>query len=1245
MAAGGQRRCVRAQHARATRARRNGHGDARVNEPKQISRQAPTPRSMDFAALRTHGLALCEALASDRWTDYNEHDPGVTILEQLCYALTDLAYRTNFPVEDILASRPIAAGDEPDDTLFTGDQVLTCSPLTANDYQRLLYDEIPGLRNAWLQPVTDHPLGIRGLYKVMVEPFGSSSEAAQEGVRAEVLERMRANRNLAEDIDSVEVLRPFPLRVEATLVIAPGPNPAHVLANALFAVQEQLVPYPRAVPLVESLAANIPPDEIFVGPLLELGGVEYASNGSLPTEIAVQRVRRLLAGVPGVRDVKSLSVNGAHEGTVRLAPGCVPRLEPSIYQAQRSYPIQIETPSGERQSIDTHTVWRLIQRQLDELKNREAYALKTTRESGYTQRPRGQDRDIARYYSIQHQFPATFGLGKLGIVERSAMPELLPDALRAAQEDAPARRTRRWSQSRQLKAYLLFFEQLLADHLAQLAHAGDLFALDSSVDRSYFAQPLVHEPAQDNDPPGGADVLMAAPTPKSEPEPFRVCILDDRPGPSGSDPAEILLMSREVNSIDEAWRTLDDILRRGQAAPSYATETSHHGDVRLVLLDAANRPLAHGEERFTTHERAHEGRAHLRHFLSRLAVDRELRDRYIKHVSRLRPIGLRVVDEIGRVLLSSYDLSTVDARRRREDQILHHGIHPQRYQVREHSNGELSVLLCDEHHRIIAFGGRRFAAREEADREIRTLCRRLQALRHGEALRDRYLQRLPESPAPASDNGRSADEKARQRTVQEYQRALERIVADPRSAFLHRRNRFLDHLLARFGERFDDDALSFFDPRPYGERDGFYRELTEWKLDFLRHYVQLSAQRGRGFDYTGAGSAAQDNLSGLERRLYRLLGLQGQVEAPKQIRARRPLTTNEHAFAYIEAEGEINLSALLDAHGEHRFLFSSTDPAIFQALLRHARREHFSVERRSDSGRWHVHFHGPNGIAYEVHRAAEEADAWAAVERFVHYLRDYGAHGKNLHDGEGLYVLEHVLLRSAATDRWATELLPLAAAAQNYRTEAAEPDEIGRSVRLLLCRDDAARTPVAHYRHLFYTFDEAEQWRRHLAPQIAMAAAQPAYFTRYVHLFVPVAGAAQTTPDTFYSYRISVFLSAWPIRGQHRGFREFAEQTVYANCPAHIAARCFWLGFRDMRAFETLHAAWLQAKAAAEKAGAGNERARRTLDRLADGLKEFVEWVEAVEDKRARRGPSGMPPALAALVRELEESRRPAARS
>ncbi len=73
------------------------------------------PDYLDFDKLRSEGIAYLGKLAGKIWTDHNVHDPGITILESLCYALLDPGYRTNLPVEDILSRAP---GESSNDNNF-----------------------------------------------------------------------------------------------------------------------------------------------------------------------------------------------------------------------------------------------------------------------------------------------------------------------------------------------------------------------------------------------------------------------------------------------------------------------------------------------------------------------------------------------------------------------------------------------------------------------------------------------------------------------------------------------------------------------------------------------------------------------------------------------------------------------------------------------------------------------------------------------------------------------------------------------------------------------------------------------------------------------------------------------------------------------------------------------------------------------------------------------------------------------
>lgn len=101
----------------------------------------------DYNSLLAAGRQYIEELGSALWTDYNEHDPGITILEELCYAITELGFRTSLPMKDLLTQQD---GTIPSSqTFFTAKEILTQSPLNKNDYRKLLID-IDGIQNAWL---------------------------------------------------------------------------------------------------------------------------------------------------------------------------------------------------------------------------------------------------------------------------------------------------------------------------------------------------------------------------------------------------------------------------------------------------------------------------------------------------------------------------------------------------------------------------------------------------------------------------------------------------------------------------------------------------------------------------------------------------------------------------------------------------------------------------------------------------------------------------------------------------------------------------------------------------------------------------------------------------------------------------------------------------------------------------------------------------------------------------------------
>ncbi len=119
----------------------------------------------DFEALLKDGIERIQTLSGKVWTDYNAHDPGITILEVLCYAITELTLKAKLDIQDILSSG-LPSGKS---GLYEAHEILPTTPTTLNDYRKLLID-VEGVNNGWLLPIpANEANGIHGIYDIYLE--------------------------------------------------------------------------------------------------------------------------------------------------------------------------------------------------------------------------------------------------------------------------------------------------------------------------------------------------------------------------------------------------------------------------------------------------------------------------------------------------------------------------------------------------------------------------------------------------------------------------------------------------------------------------------------------------------------------------------------------------------------------------------------------------------------------------------------------------------------------------------------------------------------------------------------------------------------------------------------------------------------------------------------------------------------------------------------------------------------------
>lgn len=161
-----------------------------MEKPVTISLENQS-NSQNFAFLREEGLNVIRRLAPDTWSDHNLHDPGITLLEALSYAITDAGFITSLDMLELLTSSEKKDAQE----FFTAARVLPSSPVSVEDFQKVLVDH-PLVKRAWVSALYGEPLG---RLSVLLE-------FQKEELNSNVLE---ASVNLSPDTYRVDFALPY----------------------------------------------------------------------------------------------------------------------------------------------------------------------------------------------------------------------------------------------------------------------------------------------------------------------------------------------------------------------------------------------------------------------------------------------------------------------------------------------------------------------------------------------------------------------------------------------------------------------------------------------------------------------------------------------------------------------------------------------------------------------------------------------------------------------------------------------------------------------------------------------------------------------------------------------------------------------------------------------------------------------------------------------------------------------------
>jgi hypothetical protein len=426
-----------------------------------IIKDLEPPPGQDYARLRAEGLRHLQQLSGQVWTDYNDHDPGVTLLEALCYALTDVSYRAALPIQTLLATPPPKA---PANTLLVPPhRAFANHPVTLNDYKKLVLDQFHHwVKNAWLSPLPPAADGHQappGYYQVVLELYpqlphdaGHLDVAAQENLKAEVLQALNRHRNLGETFGRATILRPHPVAVGGHLALATGQEPVAVLANLLYQLNLVLAPDLLMASASELRAAGWAPEDIFAGPQVQHRLLVESSFVDRLPAVELGQLLKCAGKVTGIHYIHELHLYDRAVATPAVAVEQVVFGEDEMGALDPASSLNHLAVS--RQGIPLSFDHNRVVQGYYKLLRANSHELQVSARPDQLHLPSstGTYADLGRYDSVQRLLPAFYGVGEDG------PPPGATASTRAS--------------IMQLKGYLLLFDQLLADFCAQLENVG-----------------------------------------------------------------------------------------------------------------------------------------------------------------------------------------------------------------------------------------------------------------------------------------------------------------------------------------------------------------------------------------------------------------------------------------------------------------------------------------------------------------------------------------------------------------------------------------------------------------------------------------------------------------------------------------------------------------------------------------------------------------------------------------------------
>lgn len=458
-----------------------------------IARHDVKKDPLSFYSLRKTGIGYAQQFSGEIWTDFNAHDPGVTILEQLCYGLSELNYRTDFNVEDHLA-QPDGYLDLTKLALAPPEDIMPSRACTAADYQNLLLDGIEEIDRLWITPLTSDYLG---LYKIELQltPTQRSLCQARPSLADKIIDKVSQvfgkNRNLGEDIGEICIIEDSGYELVASLELSDNYSAEHLLSKIYHVCQQWLMGELLIENYEDLKNQGQELDNILLGPKTLHGRYQIIEGQTATGSRTLSSLYSQIRSIEGIDVIKHLALTESRRRSYG-SPAKAAHVQQTQAEAhtQAPEPAQAREPTEQGQNIrgkswlhipdDPQDIHITLQRngqpvKIDfetfrshvEHRQFKQYSMRHTRQevSSLYQAIEGSYRQLNQYHSVQLHFPVHYNLSLMGV-------QVSGDPLAKAKAN-------------QLKGYLLIFDQLMANFSKNINNLKTLFSIDRQSTQSY----------------------------------------------------------------------------------------------------------------------------------------------------------------------------------------------------------------------------------------------------------------------------------------------------------------------------------------------------------------------------------------------------------------------------------------------------------------------------------------------------------------------------------------------------------------------------------------------------------------------------------------------------------------------------------------------------------------------------------------------------------------------------------------